>query len=163
MEQFAKAVAYRNREDLANLLAEDGEFCARRNDMEFEEYKKTHPDEEEASYAVNKEDFLVFIDKCWGQMEGKEISFSFDQCLSCMIGNPIVLFNGGHFPVRYRLFYESDRTGMMLEIEDQKINGLTFCYRFLKNENPMVDEALRAEGKWWPDYDKEYKERGGLW
>lgn len=60
---------------------------------------------------------------------------SFDQCLHCAIGNPVVLFNNGQFPVNTRDMSETSKTGLMLDITENKIKGIQLCFTFIGEEN----------------------------
>ena len=159
---FAEAVAFRKRDALKELLHERGDFTVIRTPSEHEEYLKTHPKAEHGIYWVDRDGFLAFMDKRWS-MYREEIHFRFDQCLQCVLGNPVVLFREGYFPVRNPNFYDRDRTGLMLEFKDDKISDITFCYAFLKTENPDLGQVLIDEGDWWPDYKQEWIDKDGLW
>ncbi len=63
-----------------------------------------------------------------------------------MIGNKVVLFNGGKFPRVIKDVSERSKTGLMLEIEDDKIIGINFCYVFAKTENLYQFECNQKKG-----------------
>ena len=59
----------------------------------------------------------------------------YDQCLHCRIGNPVVIFNAGQFPLIKREMSNVSMTGLMLDIKDDLIREMGFCYTFLDREN----------------------------
>jgi hypothetical protein len=59
----------------------------------------------------------------------------FDQCLHCKIGNTVIIINNGGFPREIKDRSERSKTGLMIEIEDDLISTIQFCYVFLKTEN----------------------------
>lgn len=65
----------------------------------------------------------------------------YDQCLHCSIGNPVVLFNHGKFPREEKDYSARSKTGLMLNIKDNKIAEIKFYFVFLKTENKCCFEV----------------------
>lgn len=77
----------------------------------------------------------------------------FDQCLHYKIGNTVLIINNGYLPRLLKDNSERSKTGLMIQIEDDLISVIKFCFVFLKTENKyqfekMVDQLRngRAEG-----------------
>ena len=117
--KFANAVKLKDLNLIENLLSDTGTFSIQDSELETQE--------------ANKSQFIK-----WFRQKLKRVviyKVDFDLCLHCMIGNKVVLFNDGKFPRTIQHNYERSKTGLMLEIEDDKISSISFCFVFAKTEN----------------------------
>jgi hypothetical protein len=117
--EFANAVKLKEINLIENLLSDTGTFSIQDSELETQEANKTQ-----------------FIK--WFRQKLKRVAIykvDFDLCLHCMIGNKVVMFNDGKFPRAIQHNYERSKTGLMLEIEDDKISSISFCFVFAKTEN----------------------------
>ena len=123
--EFAMSTKLKDIEHLSSLLSENGSFAIQ------DHYGKT--------IFVNREDFIK-----WYENELKDAiitDIDYDQCIQCMIGNKVVLFNSGRFPISFTDNSERSKTGLMLDIQEGKIIGLNFCRGLLKTDNKDVFEC----------------------
>jgi len=139
VNNFALATKNKDIKFLKNLLFGDGEFEIE-NEVDFS-----------VRLIVNKQQFLRWYKT---KIENTEITgIDYDQCLHCSIGNPVILFNQGKFPRNENDPSARSKTGLMLNINDNKITEIKFCYVFLETENKCGFEvngekikALIAQG-----------------
>ncbi len=138
VEQFASAVQNKDYELITSLLAEDGKF-------------NTQDTELNTIDGSSKVEFLKWLSTA---LTGIEISkIEYDTCVLCKTGNPVVIFNEGQFPKVKKDLSIKSMNGLMLEIKDGLITGISFCYYFAERENktqadcliPKIDK-LEAEG-----------------
>jgi len=117
--EFANAVRLKEINLIENLLSDTGSFNIQDFELETQD--------------ASKEQFINWFGQ---KLESATIDkVDFDQCLHCIIGNKVVLFNDGKFPRVIKDVSERSKTGLMLEIEEDKIVGINFCYVFAKTEN----------------------------
>ena len=120
--QFTEAVQEKNYVLISELLSDKGEYTIQDKDLE--------------TIDVNKTEFLKwFLAKL---RDIKILSVDYDQCSLCKIGNPVIIFNKGLFPKTAIDDSEKSMTGLMLDIQENKIIGITFCYSFLHRENKYL-------------------------
>lgn len=123
--KFAEASKNRDLQALTRLLRNNGAFHIEDSTL--------------STIEVKKEEFLKWY-KC--KLETVTIeSIEYDQCLMCLIGKPVVLFNNGKFPRQANDSSERTKTGLALNILGNKIFEIAFCYTFLKTENKYVFEV----------------------
>ena len=122
--KFAKAIVNMDFQLLSEILHNDGEFNIQ--DKEFE------------TKDVNKKGFIKWITT--KRNEITQVEYYFDQCLHCKIGNPVVIFNNGSFPREIKDSSEKSKTGLMLNVKDNKIDTVQFCYTLLNTENKCMFE-----------------------
>lgn len=123
--KFAEASKNRDLESLARLLRKDGAFHIEDSTLN--------------TIEVKKEEFLKWYKS---KLESAIIEgIDYDQCLMCLIGKPVVLFNNGKFPRQAKDSSERTKTGLALNILGNKIFEIAFCYTFLKTENKYVFEV----------------------
>jgi hypothetical protein len=122
MHVFVEATQSGNIDAITQLLDDLGEF----------EYQ----DEECETHSGNKQEFIAW----YGQrLKTTSItSVDYDQCLHCVIGGSVVLFNEGTFPRMPLEFFERGKSGLRISCKDGLINGIFFCFVFLKNDNDKV-------------------------
>jgi hypothetical protein len=75
-----------------------------------------------------------------GVSERNQLNFIIDKCLHCRIGNPVIIFENGRFPVFTRNPWQREKCGLMLEFDDNLVSGITFCFVFLNSDNPYLFE-----------------------
>lgn len=117
--EFANAVKLKDLNLIENLLSDTGTFSIQDSELETQE--------------ANKSQFIK-----WFRQKLKRVviyKVDFDLCLHCMIGNKVVLFNDGKFPRAIQHNYERSKTGLMLEMDADKISSISFCFVFAKTEN----------------------------
>lgn len=138
VEKFASALAHYRVIDIEPLLAEG-------------EYNYFDIDGEEVEDG-DREGFIDYLKRVCEPMRftaTEPAIIQFDQCSFCKLGNPVVLLNEGKFPYPSEKFYEKQKWGLMLEFENDLINGVTFCATFIKSENPWNKGCIsedRSEG-----------------
>ncbi len=119
MHAFVEATQSGDIGAITQLLDDLGEF----------EYQ----DDECETHTGNKQEFIT-----WYSQRLKTtsiISVDYDQCLHCVIGGSVVLFNEGAFPRMPLEFFERGKSGLRISSKDGLINGIYFCFLFLKNDN----------------------------
>lgn len=121
VEKFALALAHYRVSDIEPLLA-DGEY----------NYYDIDGDEVEEGDKRGMIDYLKRVCEPLLFTAANPATVSYDQCLFCQVGNPVVLFNGGTFPYNPVDFFEKSIQGLMLEFEDDLISGITFCGTLVK-------------------------------
>ena len=126
--ELAEAISKFNIIDIGNLLKENGEFMTL--------------DEKDERVVSSKDDFIKWISNCFDEFKAanedrNKLDYTIDQCLHCRIGNPVIIFENGRFPVFTRETYEREKCGMMLEFGDDLISDISFCYFFLITDNPF--------------------------
>ena len=117
--EFANAIKLKDIKLIEYLLSDTGTFAIQ--DFELE------------TIEASKEQFIKWFSQKLERVTIYKVDF--DQCLHCMIGNKVVLFNEGKFPRAIKDVSERSKTGLMLEIEANKISSISFCYVFAKTEN----------------------------
>jgi hypothetical protein len=119
VHEFAHASQRKDLSYLAQLLSDSGEFEIQDESLEICEVDKT-----------------VFLEWFAQELNHTAInSISYDQCLHCQIGASVVLFNGGTFPRKIKDSSERVKSGYMVDVKEDKIENLKFCFVFLKTEN----------------------------
>jgi hypothetical protein len=108
---------------VADLLKDDGEFCVQ--------------DEKNEIVPTNKVNFLNCLERCFDAYlsvneETTRLNYSIDRCLYCKIGNPVLIFENGRFPVFTRELWEKEKCGLMLEFRDNLFSDISFCFMFAK-------------------------------
>ncbi len=129
--EFAKASQNKDLAHLSALLADDGDFQIQNAKLDFEDADK-----------------LKFLDWYKNKLDSTPIeTIEYDQCINCLFGKPVVLFNNGKFPRRIKESSERVKTGIALEVKDYKISHLKFCFVFLKAENKHVFEVTGEKAR----------------
>lgn len=128
VKQFANAVKEKDVALFSSLLDDDGVYEIETKKLKIIKAKKS-----------------AFITWLTTKLNSSEIhSVVYDQCLHCQIGNPVVLFNDGRFPRTTTEGSDRSKTGLMFELNDDKISYIKFCFLFVKTENKFNFEC-RAE------------------
>jgi hypothetical protein len=128
---LAEAIASFDTAKVAELLKDDGEYSIQ--------------DEKNEVISAYKADFLNWLQKCLDEYlfvnEDKiRLNYIIDRCLYCRIGNPVIIFENGRFPVFTRELWEKEKCGLMLEFKDNLISDISFCFMFAKTDNPYLFE-----------------------
>ena len=139
--ELAEAISKFNIDDFEKLLSENGEFQIL-NDKDETIIRK-------------KSDFITWLNNCFDEFmqaneDRNQLEYTVDSCLHCRIGNPVIIFENGRFPVFTRKSWEREKIGLMLEFGDNLICGITFCGVFLKTDNPFhfETECARRYGRY---------------
>lgn len=128
---LAERIASFNITDVAALLSEKGKYC-------------TQNDNDEIVHA-DKTLFLNWLSNCideflFANEDRHQLNYMIDQCIHCRIGNPVIILENGRFPVFTRDLGQREKCGLMLEFEGELVSGITFCFLFLKTDNPYLFE-----------------------
>lgn len=131
-EELAEAIASFNIIKVGNLLSENGEYS-------------TLNEKNETVYA-NKSIFITWLGNLYNDYKAinnisDKLEYTLDKCSYCRIGNPVIIFENGKFPINMKEPWEMEKCGLMLQFEDNLISGITFCYYFLTAENPYNYEG----------------------
>lgn len=126
--ELANAIASFNIDKVAELLSETGEYCIQ--------------DEKEETVPANKANFIKWLSKRFDEFlsaakDRIELNFITDRCSYCRIGNPVIIFENGKFPVNMKDPWDCEKCGLMLEFDGNLVSGISFCYYFLTTENPF--------------------------
>lgn len=129
--ELANAIASFNIAKVAELLSEEGEYCIQ--------------DEKDEIVITSKVNFLNWLNDCIDEFlfvneERNQLNFIIDHCVHCRIGNPVIIFENGRFPVFTRDPWQREKCGLMLEFDDNLVSGITFCFLFLETDNPFLFE-----------------------
>jgi hypothetical protein len=127
---FAKALQQKDFDILKDLLDDSGEF-------QISADKKI-------AFA-NKNEFINWLGL--RRNEFKELTFHFDQCTYCNIGQPVVIFNDGMFPKVVKEISQKENFGFMIDVKDNKIKQTKLCYSFLQTENRGIIDIISARIK----------------
>ena len=128
---FSEAVKENDLQTISLLLSADGIF-----EIEDHELKAVESDKK------------TFINWLSLKLNATTIeTIAFDQCMFCVIGNPVVLFNGGKFPITPKDLSERTKTGFMLDIKEDKIVHIKFCSFLLHGENKYGYECMAEKIK----------------
>jgi len=128
---LANAIASFNPLKVSELLSDNGEFNIK--------------DEKGETVNADKIKFIKWLSTCFDYFlsanpDRKELRYTTDQCLHCKIGNPVIIFENGRFPLSTKEQWDREKCGLMLEFDGNLISDITFCYLFLKTDNPFIFE-----------------------
>ena len=124
--KLAESIATFNITEIADLLSQTGGYSIQ--------------DDKDEIVKANKATFLNWLTICMDEFlfvndDSTKLNYTIDRCIHCMIGNPVIIFEKGRFPVFTRDPWQREKCGLMLEFEGELISGITFCFVFLKTEN----------------------------
>jgi len=125
--ELANAIASLDIYKVGDLLKDDGEYSIQ--------------DENEEIVFANKANFLKWLGSCFDEFlfvneDRSQLNFIIDKCSYCRIGNPVLIFENGRFPVFTRHHWEREKCGLMLEFRNNQVSDISFCWLFLTTENP---------------------------
>jgi hypothetical protein len=129
--EMAEAISSFDITKVADFLKDDGEYYIQ--------------DEKNEIVLTNKVNFLNWLKDCLDEFlfvneDRTKLNYYVDQCLYCRIGNPVIIFENGRFPVFTRELWEKEKCGLMLEFRDNLISDISFCFMFAKTDNPYLFE-----------------------
>jgi hypothetical protein len=130
-DELADAISSFNISDLSRLLSDEGQFAVQ--------------DENSKIVISDKDGFINWMSGCYSKFSftGKscrKLSFKIVQCMQCVSGNPIVVFEEGRFPVFSGTQTKNEQSGLVIKSDDYKITGIEFCFLVMKTENPFIYE-----------------------
>lgn len=126
--EFSQALKSKKKSTITEFLSDTGTFQIQNDNFE--------------TVDVDKGTFLAWIFEKFQNCEILKIEY--DHCLYCKIGSPVLLINDGQFPRIKKDDSERSMTGLMLEIINEKIEEVRFCYTFRQTENKYAIE-IKAE------------------
>jgi hypothetical protein len=129
--ELAEAISTFNIEGVAILLSDDGNY--------------TIQDENHKIVISGKDEFLNWLRGCYGKLLfggrfKRRLSFKIVQCLHCVSGNPVVVFEKGRFPVFAGTREKYAQNGLVIESDEEKITGIELCLLVMKIEKPFIYE-----------------------
>lgn len=129
VDDLAYAISIGDMNHINELLNENGEYVIANSKLELQK--------------TDKYGFLNWIKPI---LEEKKIDFvnrlkyEFDQCMFCRIGNPVIIFDDGRFPIQTKEPRLRKKIGLMIEFEGDRISDISLCGTFLEIENPYHHE-----------------------
>jgi len=129
--ELANAIASFDITKVGDLLKEDGEYSIQ--------------DEKDEIVPTNKANFIKWLSDCIDEFlfvneDRTKLNYIIDQCLHCRIGNPVIIFENGRFPVFTRDPWQREKCGLMLEFDHNLVSDISLCFLFLKTDNPFLFE-----------------------
>jgi hypothetical protein len=76
--------------------------------------------------------------------ETTRLNYIIDRCLYCWIGNPVIIFENGRYPVFTRNSWEREKCGLMLEFKDNLVSDISLFFMFVDTDNPYLFEMRRS-------------------
>lgn len=131
ISDFAVSSKSNNIKHIESLLSDNGIFEIQDANLDIIE--------------VGKTDFLDWYQEKLNTTAVTEIFY--DKCNKCVIGNPVILLNCGSFPRTIKDDSERSKTGLMIEVKEDKITYIKFCFVFEETENKYVFECIGAKIK----------------
>jgi hypothetical protein len=129
--ELAEAISSFDISGVANLLSENGEFAIQNEMYEI--------------VISGKDEFIEWLSSCYSKLSfkglfRKRLSFTVVQCMHCLTGNPIIIFEAGRFPVFSGSQSKNEQSGLVIKSVDNKITGIELCFLVMKTENPFIYE-----------------------
>ena len=129
--ELANAIASLDINKVADLLKEDGAYSIQ--------------DEKDEVVFANKSNFLKWLMEFFDEFlivneDRTQLNYVIDKCSYCRIGNPVLIFENGRFPIFTRKLWEREKCGLMLEFKDNLVSDISFCFLFLSTDNPYLFE-----------------------
>jgi hypothetical protein len=130
---FVQAIESKNFEKIGSLLKDEVE--------EFEV--------QDSAGDKLKVDKNLYIKWLTPKLETNDIQdIRFDKCNGCAVGNEVMLINYGSFPYINNTNDESVFTGLMLEVENDKIAAIKFCTSLEKTQLKYRFECKASQIRW---------------
>jgi hypothetical protein len=131
LTELAEAICTYNITEVSDLLSDNGQFAIQNDKDEI--------------VLTNKVNFLDWLKGCTHEFlivnkSRQPLDYTIIQCLHCVTGNPIIIFNNGKFPVFSRNQGKNEKSGLVIMLNDNKINGIELCFLVMKTENPFIYE-----------------------
>ena len=129
--ELAEAISAYNLAEVSDLLSDNGEFAIQ--------------DDKDDIVLTNKINFLDWLRGCTNEflIDNKRrhrLEYSIIQCLHCVTGNPIIIFDNGKFPVFSKNKGQNEKSGLVIKLDDNKVTGIELCFLVMKTENPFIYE-----------------------
>ena len=129
--ELAEAISTFNLDEVSKLLSDNGDF-------------ETQNDKDDI-VLTNKVNFLDWLKECINEflIDNKShhrLEYTVIQCLHCVTGNPIIIFDNGKFPVFPKNKGQNEKNGLLIKLDDNKITGIELCLLVMKTENPFIYE-----------------------
>lgn len=129
--ELADAISSFNIAGVSSLLSDDGKFAIQNENYEI--------------IISDKAEFLRWLSGCYSKFifTGKfrsRFDFTIIQCLHCVTGNPIIVFEEGKFPVFSGDQSKKERSGFVIISDKNKITRIELCFLVLKTESPFIYE-----------------------
>jgi len=147
---LANAIATFNLTKVAELLSEKGEYCIQNG--------------KEETVISNKRDFIKWLGKRLDEFKSvnedrNQLDYSIDKCSYCRIGNPVIIFENGKFPVYTSKDWEREKCGLMLEFAGNIISDISFCFLF-----PLIEtkQKFSYDGRGNKVGETEYNSNGEI-
>lgn len=130
-EELAEAISSFDTTQVANLLSDNGEFAVQNERYEI--------------VISGKHEFITWISGCYRKVSfagllKKRLSFTIVQCMHCVTGNQIIIFEAGRFPVFSGSQAKNEQSGLVIKSFGNKITGIELCFLVMKTENPFIYE-----------------------
>jgi hypothetical protein len=131
LTELAEAISSFNITEVANLLSDNGKFAVPKGNNQV--------------ILSDKKTFVDWLSGCYSRFlsSGKprrRFNFTIVQCLHCLTGNPIIIFDDGSFPVFTDNQGQDERSGFVIISDDNMITGIELCFLVMKTENPFIYE-----------------------
>ena len=131
VSELAKAISSFDIGGVASLLSDDGKFSIQ--DEKFE------------IIISDRAGFLTWLSECYKRRSftGKfrrRLRFNIIQCLHCVAGNPIIVFEEGRFPLFSGNQAKNEKSGLVIKSDENKITRIEFCFLIMKTESPYIYE-----------------------
>ena len=89
--------------------------------------------------------FCSWLRGCYGKLIfggrfRRRLSFNIVQCLHCVTGNPIIVFEKGRFPVFSGNREKNAQNGLVIKSDENKVTGIELCLLVMKIEKPFIYE-----------------------
>jgi hypothetical protein len=128
---LAEAISSYNINGLEELLSADGEFAIQNEKNEI--------------INSGKQSFIVWLGKCYHESVPsgrfrRGLRFTIVQCLHCVTGNPIIIFDNGNFPGFPGIREKDEKSGFVIQFAGNRITGIEFCFLAMKTESPFIYE-----------------------
>jgi ribosome biogenesis protein Nip4 len=131
ISELAEAISSFNIAAVEILLSSDGKFA-----VQNEKYDIVISD---------KAKFLSWLSGCYSKFSfsrifRRKLNFTIVQCLHCVTGNKIIVFEEGKFPVFSGNQAKDEQSGLVIKSDNGKITGIDFCFLVMKTESPFIYE-----------------------
>ena len=132
--ELAEAISTFNLDEVSKLLPDNGDF-------------ETQNDTDDI-VLTNKVNFLDWLRGCINEflIDNKShhrLEYTVIQCLHCVTGNPIIIFNNSKFPFFSSNKEQNEKSGLVIKFDDNKITGIELCFLVMKTENPFIYEKKK--------------------
>lgn len=129
--ELAEAISSFNIAGVATLLSDEGKFAVQNEKFEIT--------------ISGKDDFIHWLSGCYSRryfagIFRKRLRFTIVQCMHCVTGNPIIVFEEGKFPVFSGTQAKNEQSGLVIKTNENKITGIDLCFLVMKTESPFIYE-----------------------